>query len=148
MMFEMEFLLAVLLVYGITNIIVRGSIFDGIKEKVTDCHIKAKDDGSWKWLTGKFLSLTNCPMCTGFWVGMLVGAIYGPYDPWNVLFNGAIYSGTCWLIHCVTQYLGQGDEPERTVTIYVHPESKLNLADEQEFKEMDDEETERIVLHG
>jgi hypothetical protein len=152
MMFEFEFLIASLLVYGLTNIIVRGSILDGLKEKVTDWNIKSKKGGSWGYLTGKFLSLTNCPMCTGFWVGMLVGALYGPYESWNVIFNGAVYSGVCWLFHCVTQFLGQGDEPERTVTVYVHPESSLSVHGNEpealESLDTDETDTVRVLLNG
>ena len=129
-----EFVLATLLVYGITNIIVRGTIFDGIKEKLEDWMI-ATEKPFIKWCLRKFLTLTNCPMCTGFWIGAIIGIIYGPFVYWNILFNGSLYSGLCWILHCITQFLGQGDEPERSLTVY------MMKAEEEE------EKPERVLLN-
>lgn len=137
----MELLVSILLVYGITNIIVRGVIFDGIKDKLEDLMFSSK--GVIKWFLSKFLTLTNCPMCTGFWIGAAIGALYGPFEQWNVLFNGAFYSGTCWLLHCVTQYLGQGQEPDNNINIF----NKFSV---EEYEDEDDEEpeTKKEVLLG
>ncbi len=131
----MEFILAVLLVYGLTNIVVRGSIFDGIKDKLEDKMISSNNKVV-KWGLQKFLTLTSCPMCTGFWIGAGVGYLYGPFEEWNVIFNGAIYSGICWLFHCFTQALGQGDPVENTINIY-------NVVEDEE-----EEDDKKEVLYG
>ena len=55
-----------LVCYGLTQILVYGSIFKNIRPK----------DGFW----GEML---HCPMCTGFWVGVLVFLI----SPWTELFT-------------------------------------------------------------
>lgn len=114
--FNMELILSILLVYGITNIIVRGSIFDSSKDKLEDVIVNG--NAFFRKMSSITLKLSNCPMCAGFWVGAAVGAFYGPYNEYNILFNGAFYSGTCWLLHCITQYLGQGEKPEQIINIY------------------------------
>ena len=129
-----QVILLALVVYGITNIIVRGAIFDPLKSKLEDIHIASKSK-IMTTLTGKLLAFMNCPMCTGFWVGVVVGIAYGPFAPWNIIMNGGLFSGTCWILHCITQFLGQGNEPERTLTVY-------NVA-------VDDKQEDKVeVLHG
>ena len=120
----MDYILSVLLVYGITNIIVRGSILDSAKDQLETAIVNTK--GFLKKFLTMILKLSNCPMCTGFWIGAIIGLFYGPYSSWNVLFNGAFYSGTCWLLHCITQYLGQGETPDNTVNIYNCDEEEPN----------------------
>ena len=53
----------ILCAYGLTQILVYGSIFDKIRPKKT-------------WLNG-FGELFHCPMCMGFWVGALLVGING-----------------------------------------------------------------------
>lgn len=112
----MEFLISILVVYGLTNIIVQGSIFNGVKEWLTEKAI-TRNPGFIKWGLEKFITLINCPMCTGFWVGVFVGWFFGPFVYWNILFNGALYSGTTWVITSFVQFLGNGDDPSRSVVI-------------------------------
>lgn len=111
----MELIIYILLVYGITNIIVQGSIFDGLKEWLTEKAI-IMNNKPIKFLIEKLLTLSNCHMCTGFHVGWFIGIFFGPFVFWNIIFNGAFYSGTCWIINALVQYLGNGD-PIRTVSI-------------------------------
>ena len=48
-----------------------------------------------------FKELLNCSLCTGFWVGLLIG-IFIPYN--SILF--ALYSSaTCYLIYLVNYIL-------------------------------------------
>jgi len=112
----MVFLISILLVYGVTNIIVQGSIFDGFKDWFTEKTI-LKKPGIIKGLMEKFIALINCPMCTGFWVGVVVGCFFGPFAAWNFIFNGGLYSGTTWIIYSFVQFLGNGDDPGRTVVV-------------------------------
>ena len=62
----MSLLWFVLTCYGLTQILVYGSIFDGLRSK-----------------KGFFGNLVKCPMCTGYWVGLLVFLI----SPWTELFT-------------------------------------------------------------
>ena len=54
----MEFVWFVTMAYGLTQILVYGSIFDKIRPKA-----------------GKLGDLFRCPMCVGFWVGLFLWSI-------------------------------------------------------------------------
>ena len=54
----MEFLYFVLAAYGLTQILVYGNIFNKVRPT-----------------EGWFGELLSCPMCTGFWVGVLLFGI-------------------------------------------------------------------------
>lgn len=103
----MNIFILILLSFGITKIVNSGSIFDHLKDYLTAKGIK--------WL----VTLLNCPLCFGFWVGALVGLFYGPFTYWNILFNGAFYSGCVWLLSCLSQYLGNGYDPTRSLIVTV-----------------------------
>jgi hypothetical protein len=96
----MRDIIQVITVYGIVNIITKGAIFEGIKGKVKNDLIKQG---------------INCVMCVGFWIGILMGTFYGPYEWWNIVLNGAYYSGTSWIINAIVLYLGGGEYPIRIV---------------------------------
>lgn len=115
----MELLIAILTAYGVTNIVTQGAIFDSFREWLGT---KAATNKLYKF----FFKMINCPMCFGFWVGILVGAICGPFPALNVIFNGALYSGTTWIIFCLTQFLGQGYDPARTVNVQFQNTLEIN----------------------
>lgn len=122
----LEILLVIIAAYGITNIVTQGTIFDPIKERVRN------------FIFGKKLFyLLNCHMCFGFWVGLSLGVFYGPFESWNVLLNGAFYSATCWIIHCVTAFLGSGQDPERDININFPYGITINKEDASEEDEED-----------
>lgn len=54
----MTFIWFCLISYGLTQILVYGKIFDQIRPK-----------------TGKLGQLLECPMCTGFWVGLFLWSV-------------------------------------------------------------------------
>lgn len=117
----MNLIILILLVYGLTKIITSGSIFDPIKKKLGSYDSR---------LIKLFVELINCPLCTGFWVGALIGWFYGPFQFWNILFNGAFYSGCGWIIHCLVQYLGNGYDPNRSVILQIPDEVNVKMANE------------------
>ena len=91
----MELLWFVLTGYGLTQLIVYGSIFEKAR-----AYIKSKSDF--------FGELVHCPMCTGFWVGVLLFGL----NPFTELFNfelnlvnslicGWLGSGTSYLMNMV-----------------------------------------------
>lgn len=84
----MSLLIFILICYGMTMILVYGSIFNNIRPK-----------------EGFFGKLFKCPMCTGFWVGVFINILL--YILNKDLFNsiilgsflsGCISSGTSYLI--------------------------------------------------
>lgn len=130
----------ILLVYGITNIVVQGSIFDGFKSFLEDKVIESNTRYI-KVFLNRFITLINCPMCSGFWIGAIIGLLYGPFENWNIIFNGTFYSGTTWLIYCLTQFLGQGLTTERQINI------QNNLSFEEE-PEKEKDKNKKEILRG
>ena len=106
----MNIFILILLAFGLTKIVNSGSIFDPLKS-----YLQSKNN----WFCKTLLQLMNCALCMGFWVGVLIGAIYGPFYTWNILFNGAFYSGCVWLLSCLSQYLGNGYDPTRSLIINI-----------------------------
>ena len=100
-----ELIVFLLLVYGITNIIVFGSIFEWLRKFCVKISPK---------ILGK---LIRCPMCLSMWVGMFVSyvfilsntatpmTLYGVnYLPVTIFFDGCLSSGGVWLIHTIQEY--------------------------------------------
>ena len=88
----MELIWFVLAAYGLTQILVYGSIFNKIRP-------------SKSWLKG-FGELFHCPMCMGFWVGMFLCGINGftelftfDYSITNLLICGWLSSGTSYIFN-------------------------------------------------
>jgi hypothetical protein len=99
----METLIAIIAAFGIVNILSKGSIFQSLRD--------------WsEFHTETIHKLITCPMCLGFWLGLFLGIAYGPFPWWNPL-NGAFYSATTWIIHCIVQFFGGGYDPARTINI-------------------------------
>jgi len=104
----MEFLLIILVSYGISNIIVFGSLFEGLRETAET------------YSPNFFGKLLDCMMCTPFWVGFFLSlgsylSGYTQFSPFynnglecvyiSVFLDACLISGTTWLIHSVQEYL-------------------------------------------
>lgn len=90
----MEVIIWVLVAYGITSIVVEGSIFYPLIEKTT----------------GKLNDLLTCPLCFGTWVGFIMGLIYSPIAIHvelpvivDVFACGMLSAGSIWLITKLTE---------------------------------------------
>lgn len=107
-----QFLVWVFMAYGITNIVVYGSIFNGPREIIK------------KWSESKLLlnsfatfikNMTSCPMCFSVWFGFFAGIfLYSPihevlqvnkYISW--FFDGMLASGSVWAIHSIIEWFEQ-----------------------------------------
>ena len=104
----MELLLIILVGYSISNILVFGSIFEGLRETATTNS------------PNFFGKLLGCMMCTPWWVGFFLslGAQitgYTEFSPFynygleisylSVFLDSCLISGTTWLIHTVQEKL-------------------------------------------
>jgi len=89
----------ILAAYGLTQILISGSIFN-----------KIRPPKEWLYSFGK---LFHCPMCMGFWVGVFLFGI----NKWTELFNfdytlanalvlGWVSSGTCYLLSALINDFG------------------------------------------
>ncbi len=96
----MEFLITILIVYGISAIIAISKIFEPLRD-----FAEKHSPNFWKYLT-------SCMQCIPFWVGVFVSFVVGsPIEVENenfpsylnivftFLFSGALFSGTTMLIH-------------------------------------------------
>jgi len=108
----MEIFLFILTSYGITNIVVFGHIFEGLRNLFNR-------------LNPNFLGqLFSCPLCFSTWVGFILSYIltylnltqltpfgYIGLDLlWvRVFLDGCLTSGTVWLIHTFQEYLESRD---------------------------------------
>ncbi len=93
-----------LLSYGITNIVVFGSIFKGWRD-------------FWDRISpGFFGKLFSCPLCLSTWVGFILSfifgslgyqspmSLYGVDKFWLMVFlDGCLTSGGVWIIHTVQE---------------------------------------------
>ena len=87
----MDLIYFVLCAYGLTIILVWGSIFDKVRPS--------------KKQFGGLGKLFHCPMCMGFWVGVFLFGINGltelfsfDYNFVNALLLGCLSSGTSYFI--------------------------------------------------
>ncbi len=106
----MELVLWALAAYGMTNILVWGSIFSEWRNWI---HVWGMSDTMPFNGVGKFLSgLISCMMCTSTWVGFFMSVVYyspsmeiinfNPYFSW--FFDGMLASGVVWFINSVVEY--------------------------------------------
>jgi hypothetical protein len=105
----MEIFIWVLMAYGMSNILVYGSIFQGLRNGL-------KNLGNSHWVfsgVGKFFSdLLSCMMCTSTWVGFFLGVVL--YSPTNVFlgcnnhvswfFDGLFASGCVWAVNSIIEW--------------------------------------------
>jgi hypothetical protein len=104
----MELLLIILVGYSISNIIVFGSIFSGLRETAEIYN------------PNFFGKLFSCMMCTPWWVGFILSLGshiigYTEFSPFysnglenmyiSIFLDSCLISGTTWLIHTVQEKL-------------------------------------------
>ena len=95
----MELVYFILTAYGLTQILIFGSIFNKIRPTKN-------------WLYG-FGKLFHCPMCMGFWVGVFLFGINSytelftyDYNLANALILGCLSSGTSYLVGVLVNDFG------------------------------------------
>ena len=95
----MDLIYFILCSYGLTQILVFGSIFNSIRPTK-------------EWLRG-FGKLFHCPMCMGFWVGVFLFGINGLTELFNFDYNvanafllGCLSSCTSYLISALVNDFG------------------------------------------
>ena len=104
-----QLLLWMIMAYGISNILVYGSIFNGPRNFINKW-------GDSKYLLngfGAFLSkMLSCMMCCSVWVGFFYGIfLYSPVhellgvtDMASWFFDGMLASGSVWAINAIVEW--------------------------------------------
>jgi len=97
----LNLILITLIAYGITNILVFGSIFESSRTYLTN--------------NSTFLGkLVSCMMCTSFWVGVLLSVTVKSItyssglvedEGVAIFLDASLTSGAVWLIHTLQEYL-------------------------------------------
>jgi hypothetical protein len=101
-----ELLIFILCAYGLTQILVYGTIFDSLRPK-----------------NGKIGELFKCPMCVGFWVGVFLWGINKytelftyDYTIVNLFLLGCLSSGTSYILNMIFGDCGFKIEHNRSTT--------------------------------
>lgn len=106
----MLLLIWILVAYGMTNIIVYGSIFDGPRALIADLgsYEKFPLSGFFNFIS----KLTSCMMCCSTWVGFFLSMTF--FSPTNQMFDtnilysvfldGMLASGAVWGINSIVEF--------------------------------------------
>ena len=105
----MELFVWILAAYGMSNILVYGSIFEGLRNS-----IHSMVDTKIFLITPlfKFLSgLIVCMMCTSTWVGFFMSLFLSPttwfwgvHPAFGLFFDGMLASGSVWAINAIVEW--------------------------------------------
>ena len=105
-----QLFLWMIMTYGISNILVYGSIFNGPRNKINKLasDIDTPLHGFWVFLA----DMLKCMMCTPTWVGFFFGIfLYSPVNqilqvsPWvSWFFDGMLASGSVWAINSIIEW--------------------------------------------
>jgi hypothetical protein len=108
-----QLVLWMIMAYGLSNIVVYGSIFSGVRNTINEM---AETPLPFVQSLGKFLrGMTSCMMCFGFHVGWFLAlTIYSPvhhilevspYVSW--FFDAFLSSGAVWAINSIIEWFEQ-----------------------------------------
>ena len=106
----MNLLMWAFVAYGMTTILVYGSIFNGLR---TGIHNWGNNIYTPLNFLGKFLSgLISCMLCTGTWVGFFLSLAYfspnveyvGLNKILSVFFDGMLSAGFVWAINGIIEW--------------------------------------------
>lgn len=123
-----------LVAYGMTTIMVYGSIFNGLRNGI---HKLGSDEGFVLIRPiFKFISeLIQCMLCTSTWVGFFLSlTLFSPIHNFiglneyvSVFFDGMLSAGSVWAINAIIEWFEE-NRPQKIET-YVETEEKQILND-------------------
>lgn len=105
-----QLLLWMIMVYGMTNILVYGSIFKGMRDTIKKWGENeiVPFNGFFNFISG----IVSCMMCCSTWVGFFFGIfVYSPvhemlgitnWGSW--FFDGLLASGAVWAINAIVEW--------------------------------------------
>lgn len=105
----MEIIFWIIAAYGMTNILVYGSIFDNLRDfihKTAESNIKIISP-IFSFMSG----LISCMMCTSTWVGFFMSLFFSPFTAYfgvhpsfGLFFDGMLASGGVWAINAIVEW--------------------------------------------
>ena len=106
----MNLVIWAMVAYGMTNILVYGSIFNGFRQSI---HNWGNNEFAPFNFLGKFLSgRISCVLCTSVWAGFFLSLAYfspnvdiiGLNKFLSVFFDGMLSAGLVWAINAVIEW--------------------------------------------
>ena len=106
-----QLVIFMLVAYGMTTILVYGSIFNGLRDGI---HTAGSDEGFvFTRPIFKFISeLIKCILCTSTWVGFFLSLTFfspihnfiGLNEYVSVFFDGMLSAGSVWAINAIIEW--------------------------------------------
>lgn len=124
-----QLLIFMIAAYGMTTILVYGSIFNGIRDFI---HNWGNNKSLPFNFLGKFLSgLISCMLCTGTWVGFFLSlTMFSPVhnfirlnEYYSIFFDGMFSAGSVWAINAIIEWF----EENRPQKIEYNQESDVEI---------------------
>lgn len=105
-----QLLLWMIMAYGMSNIVVYGSIFNGPRNKINE--LATNEHTLFNNFWGFIKEMTSCMMCFGFHGGWFLSlVVYSPTNqilgltPWiSWFFDGLLSSGAVWVINSIIEW--------------------------------------------
>ena len=125
-----QLLIFMLVAYGMTTIMVYGSIFNGLRDGI---HTAGSDEGFvFTRPIFKFISeLIKCILCTSTWVGFFLSLTFfspihnfiGLNEYVSVFFDGMLSAGSVWAINAIIEWFEENRLSNQKVeTTYIIPQ--------------------------
>lgn len=126
-----QLLIFMLVAYGMTTILVYGSIFNGLRQSI---HNWGNSDYMAFNGLGNFISeLIKCILCTSTWVGFFLSLTFfspihnfiGLNEYVSVFFDGMLSAGSVWAINAIIEWFEE-NRPQK-VEYYQEPENEQEI---------------------
>lgn len=126
-----QLVIFMLVAYGMTTILVYGSIFNGFRQSI---HNWGNNEFAPFQFLGKFLSgLISCVLCTSTWLGFFLSMIMfspvhtfiGLNEYFSVFFDGMLSAGSVWAINAIIEWFEE-NRPQK-VEYYQEPENEQEI---------------------
>ena len=124
-----QLLIFMIAAYGMTTILVYGSIFNGLRDSI---HNWGNNEYAPFNYLGKFISqLIQCMLCTSTWVGFFLSlAMFSPVttfiglnEYFSVFFDGMFSAGSVWAINAIIEWFEE-NRPAKEQVYYEEPETE------------------------
>jgi len=127
-----ELVIFMLAAYGMTTILVYGSIFNGVRNFI---HEQANAETT-NILTPRFKfvsELIQCMLCTGTWSGFLLSlTMFSPVhhfiglnEYYSIFFDGMLSAGSVWAINAIIEWFEENRQSNQKVEMtYIIPEEE------------------------
>ena len=110
---EIKLLIWLIISYGMSNILVYGSIFNTPRQFI---NVIGNTEGFPLRFIFKFISdLISCMMCTSTWVGFFLSltffsptnTLFGTNEWYSIFLDGLLASGSVWALNSVIEWFEQ-----------------------------------------